>query len=257
MSSDQGIGKSPAAPVVPPLSGPHYQALDPAKILETAEHLQRRVSERFPTSNLGQIAEELVVVAREVVQLAGLLARPIGWLRALVFLAVFLLIALFVSTLVVFVVNPVTPFSSIADFLQGVDAAVNELVFLGIAIFFLLNVETRVKRRRALKAIHVLRSMAHIIDLHQLTKDPERLCGTMPDTPSSPHRSMTAAEVARYLDYCTEMLAVISKLAAIHVQEFRDPVTLSAVNDIEDLSQGLSRKIWQKIMILDRIIGPR
>ena len=50
-------------------------------------------------------------------------------------------------------------------------------------------------------------------------------------------------------------MTVISKLAALHVQEFSDPVTLSAVNDIEDLTQGLSRKIWQKIMILDRILA--
>jgi hypothetical protein len=40
------------------------------------------------------------------------------------------------------------------------------------------------------------------------------------------------------------------------VQRFDDPVTLSAVNDVENLTAGLSRKIWQKIMILDRIIAP-
>ena len=29
-----------------------------------------------------------------------------------------------------------------------------------------------------------------------------------------------------------------------------------AVNEVENLTNGLSRKIWQKIMILDRIIAP-
>ena len=44
---------------------------------------------------------------------------------------------------------------------------------------------------------------------------------------------MTPYELTRYLDSRSEMLAVISKLAALHVQDFSDPTTLSAVNDIE------------------------
>jgi len=38
---------------------------------------------------------------------------------------------------------------------------------------------------------------------------------------------------------------------ALYVQKFDDGVALSAVNEIEDLTTGLSRKIWQKIMILN------
>ena len=51
------------------------------------------------------------------------------------------------------------------------------------------------------------------------------------------------------------MLSLTSKLAAMHVQYFDDPVVLDAVNDIESLTQGLSNKVWQKIMILD-LAGP-
>lgn len=218
--------------------------------------LRQRIQERFPTASLARIADELVTVSQEVGDLAGWLSRPITWLRAFTWIGMFLLIALFVSTLMVFRMK-VDLFSSVSDYLQGLDAALNELVFLGIALFFLRTVETRFKRRRSLRMLHVLRSMSHIIDMHQLTKDPERLGGATRDTPSSPARTMSPFELTRYLDYCSEMLAVISKLAALHVQDFDDPVTLSAVNDIEDLTQGMSRKIWQKIMILDRIIEPR
>ena len=45
---------------------------------------------------------------------------------------------------------------------------------------------------------------------------------------------------------------LIGKVAALYVQRFDDPVALSAVDQIEDLTTGLSRKIWQKIMIIDR-----
>ena len=138
------------------------------------------------------------------------------------------------------------------ELLQGVDAAVNLLVLLSIALFFLVTLEGRFKRRNALRALHQLRSIAHVIDMHQLTKDPDILLAPAASTPSSPQRSMTRFELSRYLDYCSELLSLISKLAALHVQYLRDPVVLDAVNDVEELTDGLSRKIWQKINILDR-----
>ena len=74
-------------------------------------------------------------------------------------------------------------------------------------------------------------------------------------TESSPGRGLTRFELVRYLDYCSEMLSLTSKLAALHVQSLRDPVVLSAVNDIETLAAHLSGKIWQKIMILDLAVA--
>jgi hypothetical protein len=59
-------------------------------------------------------------------------------------------------------------------------------------------------------------------------------------------------ELMRYLDYCSEMLALTGKLAALYMQDMRDPVIIEAVNEIEDLTTSLSRKIWQKIMILNQ-----
>jgi len=142
---------------------------------------------------------------------------------------------------------------------QGVEAAVNNLVFVAIAIYFLLGVEARIKRARAIKELHVLRSLAHVVDMHQLTKDPERLAGGERgglDTASSPKRDMTPFQLTRYLDYSTELLAILSKVAAIYVERFNDAETLRAAGDIEDLTVGLSRNIWQKIMILDRVADP-
>ena len=88
--------------------------------------------------------------------------------------------------------------------------------------------------------------------MHQLTKDPEQLLSAEPNTPSSPERMMSPPELGRYLDYCSELLSVTSKLAALLVQYFNDEVLLGAVNEIETLTTGLSGKIWQKIRLLDR-----
>src|SRR4029078_12780636 len=116
---------------------------------------------------------------------------------------------------------------------------------------FLVTWETRIKRARALRAIHELRAMAHIVDMHQLTKDPERAFKIGTDTASSPKRVLSPFELSRYLDYCSETLSLISKIAALYVQGFQDAVVLDAVDDMEDLTMGISRKIWQKITLLD------
>ena len=124
------------------------------------------------------------------------------------------------------------------------------MIFIAIAIFFLMTLETRLKRRRALAAIHELRAIAHVIDMHQLTKDPERAMTPGPDTSSSPKRDLTPFELGRYLDYCSEMLALVGKLAAVYVQRFDDSVVLEAATEVEDLTTGLSQKIWQKITLV-------
>jgi hypothetical protein len=65
---------------------------------------------------------------------------------------------------------------------------------------------------------------------------------------------MTPFLLTRYLDYCSELLSLISKVGAIYVQRFDDDATVRAASDVEDLTVGLSQKVWQKIMILDRVI---
>jgi hypothetical protein len=52
------------------------------------------------------------------------------------------------------------------------------------------------------------------------------------------------------------MLSLVGKLAALYAQSTSDSVVLQSVNDIETLTNGISRKIWQKIMILDDDLKP-
>jgi hypothetical protein len=123
-------------------------------------------------------------------------------------------------------------------------------VFIGEAILTFMSWENRIKRSRALKAIHELRALAHIIDMHQLTKHPERCFAQRPPTSK---RALTPFELNRYLEYRSEALALISKIAALYLQGFQDTVRLDAVDDVEDLTAGLSRKICQKITIRENL----
>lgn len=228
-----------------------FRSLQPDRVVETAERLERRIAERFPDANLRQVADELVTMAREATDRAHQISRPNIPLRVLQWLLIGWSLALI--GWVVRLVRLSDDVLDLTEFVQTVDSSLASLVFIGAAILFITSWELRLKRRDALVALHELRSMAHIVDMHQLTKDPERLVQGGPTTPSSPRRTMSSFELGRYLDYCSELLSMISKTAAIYVQEFPDSLVLDSVNEITSLTNGLSRSIWQKIMLLDRI----
>jgi hypothetical protein len=227
-----------------------YRQLDPQEIINTVKALQSRIEGRFPNSGLGKIVDELLRVANENVERVQWIQRPNILLRAGAVLLTIILISVVIGLLRhihQFQMNDYT------NFIQALDASIGSVVFMGAAILFFVSWENRIKRDRALKAVHELRAMAHIVDMHQLTKDPENYFGraTRPNKP--PKREMTPFELHRYFDYCNDSLALISKIAALYVQGFQDPVLLDAVDDVEDLTTGLSRKIWQKIIILDNL----
>jgi hypothetical protein len=230
-----------------------YSKLDSSPIRTTIEQLRDRIAERFPDSGLGRVAAELAVVARQNDEVLRQLRQPIWWIRALAVAAVIALLALAVWVAVTFAQTSRTGGGSVSltDLVQAIDAAINELIFLALAVFFLTSLETRFKRRNALRMLHRFRSLAHIVDMHQLTKDPESILHPLPATASSPVRRLTRAELTRYLEYSSELLSLVSKLAALHAQDLQDAVVLEAVTDVESLTADLSRKVWQKITILD------
>lgn len=229
-----------------------YRQLDPAKVIATIAALRDRIRERFPQANLGSVADELLAVAREHADRSSRIQRPQSWLRA--FSALLVLLALGTILLLLFTVRlRVDDEWQLSEAIQTLEAGVSVLFFLGAGAVFLLTLEQRQKRRRCLDAVHEMRAMAHIVDMHQLTKDPDRVLRRGPDTASSPVRTLTHFELVRYLDYCSEMLALIGKVAALYVQRFPDSQAMAAVDDVEDLTTSLARKIWQKIMVLEQV----
>lgn len=226
-----------------------YRKLDPSRIIETASALSMRVTERFPDSGLSKVAAEMVALARDTERAARDLEHPIWWLRILAILAMAagMLVFIFVGTFLSFDRLSGAGF----DLVQGVEAAINMLVLVGVGLFTLVNLEERFKRNRVLKSLHGLRSIIHVVDMHQLTKDPVVFSRDFTPTASSPKRLMSAPDLKRYLDYCSELLSISGKLAALHAQAVNDRDVVEAVNDIENLAANLSRKIWQKIAMID------
>jgi hypothetical protein len=227
-----------------------YSELELSHVTETLRRLRRRIEERFPESSLGQVAEELCQVADATGPVIEKLGRPNWVVRGIVGLGVLVLFGL-AGGLFALLSSMSVDVDGLGSMLQAIESAAQDVIFLGVAVFFLLTIEGRLKRRVALRDLRQLRAVVHIVDMHQLTKDPEHLLEPSRRTASSPASEFTRFELSRYLDYCSELLSLTSKLAALHAQHMNDPVVLDAVNDIEVLASNLSNKIWQKIVILD------
>ena len=180
------------------------------------------------------------------------MARPILSLRIVTAVLVILLIAVIAWTLrSVINLEDFREILRLENFIPLLEAGINDIILIGAGIFFLVSAETRIKRRRVLSSLHKLRVFAHIIDMHQLHKDPERILKRGELAPSTPKLDMTPFELSRYLDYCTELLSFTGIIAGFYAQNSEDAVLVDAVSDIETLTNGISRKIWQKLMILD------
>src|SRR5262245_35023457 len=139
-----------------------YRALDPAKVIDTIELLRQRITERFPGAGLVGVCSELLTIARENSARAERISRSNMPLR----IAIFLLLAAGLGTLV-WIVRLIdfsrTSADNVYSVLQGIEAAANLTVLVGAGLFFLVRIEERLKRREALKALHELRSIVHVI----------------------------------------------------------------------------------------------
>ena len=222
-----------------------YSELNAQCVLRTLDALHQRIEERLPGSGILGLCGELRRISSTIQAQLEWIRAPIWPLRISTALVLLLMGGLIAATISNVEVHDDT--FNLTNFVDVVQNVIQDLVYLAIAVFFLVRIEAMIKRRRVLRALHQLRSIAHVIDMHQLTKDPDRLAASRNDTVSSPKLTLTPFLLRRYLDYCSEMLSLTGKIAALHLRDFDDSAIVAAVTEIEDLTTGLSRKIWQKI----------
>ncbi len=218
------------------------------EIISTIEKLLLRISERFPGSGLSSVCEQLLEIANATDKTIQWISKPNYLMRLAV--AIFFIAVAFILVYSIIQFEPEMPLISFAEFVQLSESALNEIVLIGAGVIFLVTFETRRKRKRVISVTNRLRCFAHIIDAHQLTKDPDHIMKIHTVTQSSPRHALNEYELGRYLDYCTEMLALVGKIGFLYVQDFSDPQANDAVNDLECLTAAMARNIWQKIMIL-------
>lgn len=224
--------------------------LEAGRIQATAERLAERIAQRFPERGLADVARDVVWLAADAERRSLRLARVHLPLRAATWTLGFAL-ALGLAVAVAEV-----PWDGARtapwEVLQGLDAAANLVLLLGAGILGTSRWEQRRARNAGLSVVHELKALAHLVDMHQLSKRPSDDPLAIGDTASSPRQDLPAPELLRYLDYCAELLSLLGKIAAFHGQRCTDATLLAALDEVEELTTGLSRKVWQKIGIVER-----
>lgn len=220
-------------------------------MLFTAHRLKRRIEARFGDRGLTRVAGE---VARSIAEAADTTGDSRARVRrttlyARVASGVVILIG--IAALVVALRDAIYngPDRSF-DWLPLVEATIQNIVFGGLAVLFLWALPQRLERQRLLSLLYRLRSLAHVIDMHQLTKDPERAHPSYTPTGQSVDIQLTADELHHYLAYCSELLSLVAKTAALCAEDTADSVVLDTISTLERLTVDLSNKIWQKISLL-------
>ncbi len=219
----------------------------------TVDQLERRIRARFGDRGLTRAALDLRRLVDEIDEEAGqshvrlrrttLVARSIS----------VTIVAATVALLVFSLRNALSEgLEKSEDWVPLIESVINDLVFSGIAMLFLWAFPERRERRTLLRLLHRLRSLAHVIDMHQLSKDPEQVSPTYTRTEQSVTHGLDAEQLHHYLDYCSEMLSLTAKTAALCVEHSTDEVVLNTVSTLETMTTELSNKIWQKISLLPR-----
>jgi len=221
-------------------------------VVKTLGALHARIEERFPGAGLAAVAGDLVETARTTANRARAIGRPYLLLRLVIFMLVVAGLAL-MGWAVVRAPWEGALATDLLALIEALESVVNLVILLAAGVWFFMTLEQRLKRGRVLEDLNELRAFAHVVDMHQLTKDPTTILSHGPRTTSSPRREMSRFQLTRYLEYCAEMLSLIGKLAALYAERTPDTEVLGAVNDIEDLCTSLGRKIWQKITILSAL----
>jgi hypothetical protein len=231
-----------------------YRRLNPDKIVATIAKLQQRIIANIGDRGLTQVSAELATIASDAKQRVVSLRRPIWFLRLIP-----VLVALLLAYLVWHLRDSFQRF--LAQDLRQVSEALQRLLkdiawpaavslpipFIWAGIAFMATLESRWKRRTSLRYLHELRSIIHVIDMHQLTKDLHRIGAGSGD---SDH--IGGDKLILYLDYCSELLSLCAKVAALYAESSRDAVIIEAVSDLGQITSNLSNKIWQKINLVER-----
>lgn len=219
----------------------------------TVEQLERRIHARFGERGLTKAARDLRQLVTVVQQSAG--ASQIRLHRTTLLSRAFS-ITIVVATVVALVITlkeAVTQgLDHGFDWLPLIESTISDVVFAAIAVLFLWAFPERFERKTLLGLLHRLRSLAHVIDMHQLSKDPEQVSPTYTRTAESVSHGLDAEQLHHYLDYCSEMLSLTAKTAALCAENSSDEVVLNTVSTLETLTTELSNKIWQKISLLPR-----
>ena len=147
--------------------------LNPAMLVATSRRLERRIEERFGACGLLRVCGELSTLASHAGEACERIRRPDILMRAVSALVIAALVILAGGAAWIALDGAAEADAwTWRDIPTVGEAAANELLLLGAAIWFFMSLEGKRKRSAVLRSLTSLRTLAHLIDVHQLTKNP-------------------------------------------------------------------------------------
>src|SRR3954470_6413376 len=117
-----------------------YRQLDANQIGSTLARLRDRALGRFPDSRLSGVTGELVDFSREAFDVVDYLRKPNWPIRV----AVGSVIAVMSAVLVAAALRVHLPgVDRLSELIQMLESAINDIVFLGVGVYFLATLESR------------------------------------------------------------------------------------------------------------------
>ena len=217
-----------------------------------------RIRARFPDRRLGNVAAELGTAVPEI---HGGFEESKARRRQV------RLVSRVTSVAVVVLASPSSPCALRDAFTRGtehsfdwvplVESLINDIVFTAIAVFFLWAMPERLERRTLLDLLHRLRSLAHVVDMHQLDKDPEQARADYVPTAKSRRHRMNAEDAAPLLRLLQRARLPDRKTAALCAERTSDPVVLHTVSEIETLAAQIVAEDLAEDLVATRALSSR
>jgi hypothetical protein len=158
-------------------------ALEPAKLQAAIRQVEARIGARFPGSGLAGLAglaASLAAIAADALARSARI-RAADWRLRLVSAALLGSMALLVRLAIRHAQPPPERIEAF-QLAQGIDAMLSAIVLCGAAVAFVVTLEVRAKRKKALEALHDC-ACWRSIDLHQLARIRAELRGRQPRRP--------------------------------------------------------------------------
>lgn len=172
------------------------------------------MEEEFPSSGLAAVANEVAAVSEGSVDRFHQIQKPRIMMRLMV--GILVLCAISGPFLFSVLVNFSEEVTNLGDFLEATDAGLHMILLLAEGIVFLVGMKNRTRRHQALEALAEYRSLADLVELHQINKAPGL---DLKEAPENDIRTVRTVEaLASYLDFSGVLLSIIGKLSAYYAQ---------------------------------------
>ena len=222
-----------------PLFEYHSSGLCGDRIYHSIIHLQNQIDLQFPDRGLSSTVQDLGNEAKAASDLSNKVggSHTKAW-----FLNITVPILAFIITLSAALYYLNVEDKEAFNGFDDIDGLIN-LIFLSVVIGVLIRQTVKLLRRTsAMKQLHRVRTLIHILDMKQQNK---KSYGTS----FTNQKALSTRDNILYLDDCSQAVVLAGKVAALLIEDYDDSLVIATVSEIDALCNGITNRIWLKIQV--------